>query len=147
MSSVYTWNFGDGGTSNSTNPSHTYTTAGTYTVCLKLSGTNANAEPCIDSFCKTVVVNSNVGLQEKELSKLTIYPNPASSEFSLLNPANKEMKELIIMDLSGKVVLRTNLHNTTSKELTINTQLLAKGIYEIQLNTGDQLYRSKLIIE
>lgn len=147
VSSAYTWNFGDGGTSNSTNPSHTYTTAGTYTVCLKLSGTNANAEPCIDSFCKTLVVNSNVGLQEKELHKLTIYPNPASSEFTLLNPTNKEMKELIMIDLTGKVVFRKNLNNTTIKELTIDTQLFAKGIYEIQLNTGDQLYRSKLSIE
>lgn len=30
----YSWNFGDGGTSTSANPSHTYTTAGTYTVTL-----------------------------------------------------------------------------------------------------------------
>ncbi|MBP6624334.1 MAG: PKD domain-containing protein [Chitinophagaceae bacterium] len=147
VSSVYTWNFGDGGTSNTTNPSHTYATAGTYTVCLKLGGTNANAEPCIDSFCKTVVVNSNVGLQEKELAKLTIFPNPASGEFTLLNPANKEMKELIIINIAGKVIQRINLNNMSSKELKVDTHLLSKGIYEIQLNTGDQLYRSKLSIE
>ncbi len=32
------WNFGDGGTSNSTNPSHTYNLAGTYTVSLTITG-------------------------------------------------------------------------------------------------------------
>jgi gliding motility-associated-like protein len=36
----YQWSFGDGGTSTLTNPSHTYTTAGTYT--LQLIVTNAN---------------------------------------------------------------------------------------------------------
>ena len=36
----YQWNFGDGNTSTQTNPSHTYTTAGTYT--LQLVVTNAN---------------------------------------------------------------------------------------------------------
>ncbi|MFH1687738.1 MAG: PKD domain-containing protein [bacterium] len=30
----YSWTFGDGGTSTATNPSHTYTTAGTFTVIL-----------------------------------------------------------------------------------------------------------------
>jgi gliding motility-associated-like protein len=35
---TYAWNFGDGSTSTQPNPSHTYTTAGSYTVTL--SGTN-----------------------------------------------------------------------------------------------------------
>jgi hypothetical protein len=39
----YAWTFGDGGTSTAKSPSHTYTTAGTYTVALTVSnagGTN-----------------------------------------------------------------------------------------------------------
>jgi len=35
----YSWTFGDGGTSTATNPSHTYTAAGTYTV--ELTATNS----------------------------------------------------------------------------------------------------------
>ncbi len=34
---AYAWNFGDGSTSTTTNPSHTYLTAGTYTVTLKVT--------------------------------------------------------------------------------------------------------------
>jgi PKD repeat protein len=41
----YSWNFGDGGTSKLQNPSHTYTTAGTYTATLTVTdnqgGTNS----------------------------------------------------------------------------------------------------------
>ncbi|MCB9896754.1 MAG: S8 family serine peptidase [Planctomycetes bacterium] len=36
--STWAWTFGDGGTSNATNPSHTYTTAGTYDVSLTVTG-------------------------------------------------------------------------------------------------------------
>lgn len=35
----YSWNFGDGSTSTQANPSHTYTTAGAYTVTLQVSST------------------------------------------------------------------------------------------------------------
>ena len=34
FSNSYYWDFGDGNTSTSTNPSHTYTSFGTYTVSL-----------------------------------------------------------------------------------------------------------------
>lgn len=49
----YLWSFGDGSTSISPNPSYTYTTAGSYTVKLKVS----NANGCIDSIEKINVVN------------------------------------------------------------------------------------------
>jgi Zn-dependent metalloprotease len=40
-STTYLWNFGDGGTSTSANPSHTYTSAGSFTVTLYASGSTA----------------------------------------------------------------------------------------------------------
>jgi cytochrome c len=40
----YSWTFGDGGTSTAANPSHTYTTSGTYTATLKVTdSTNLSA--------------------------------------------------------------------------------------------------------
>lgn len=38
--SAYLWNFGDGGTSTDSKPSHTWTTNGTYTVTLKVQDNN-----------------------------------------------------------------------------------------------------------
>ncbi len=52
---MYNWDFGDGSNSNAQNPSHTYASAGTYTV--KLISTYGNTG-CKDSINKTVDVQS-----------------------------------------------------------------------------------------
>lgn len=55
-----TWSFGDGTSSYAPNPSHTYTAAGTYTVCLIVKKNNnaPGTQPCIRYICKTVVVQA-----------------------------------------------------------------------------------------
>lgn len=50
----WSWDFGDGGTSTTENPSHTFTANGTYTVCLDAS--NAEGE---DTVCKAVTISGN----------------------------------------------------------------------------------------
>lgn len=52
----WNWDFGDGGTSTSQNPSHTYAAAGTYTVCLIISDGS-----CTDTSCQVLTVPSTGG--------------------------------------------------------------------------------------
>ena len=47
------WDFGDGGTSNSQNPSHTYSSAGTFTVTLTATNTAGSSE-----FSRSVTVDT-----------------------------------------------------------------------------------------
>lgn len=51
----YAWNFGDGNTSTAQNPSHTYTSAGTFTVKLTVTNTNG----CTNTYTanELVVIN------------------------------------------------------------------------------------------
>lgn len=59
-SSSYIWTFGDGATSTSINPSHTYTSAGNYSVKLKALGTSSCNTT--DSIIKTNFVTiTNIG--------------------------------------------------------------------------------------
>ncbi|GIV25102.1 MAG: hypothetical protein KatS3mg026_0794 [Bacteroidia bacterium] len=61
---TYSWNFGDGNTSTATNPIHTYTSPGTYTVWLKVdNGT------CADSTYLYVVISPKPGISVS-------YPSP-----------------------------------------------------------------------
>lgn len=45
------WSFGDGTSSTVQDPQHYYTAAGTYPVCLTITGNN-----CTDTYCKNVVI-------------------------------------------------------------------------------------------
>ncbi len=74
---AWSWTFGDGGTSTAQNPSHTYTSAGYYTVALtasKSGGSNTNTQANYIAACTEVVVypSSYSGtLQSGSLSNLT----------------------------------------------------------------------------
>jgi hypothetical protein len=50
----WVWAFGDSNTSTLQNPSHTYATAGTYTVCLYVTAVHNDGTVCEDHFCWTV---------------------------------------------------------------------------------------------
>jgi len=58
---VYTWDFGDGHTSNETSPSHLYEETGTYTVTLTASAGGGN---CIDEKTVTIEVGDAFGKDE-----------------------------------------------------------------------------------
>ncbi len=51
----YYWTFGDGTNSTSSNPNHTYSTGGSYTVCLTMIDSSSG---CSDQTCKNVTVAS-----------------------------------------------------------------------------------------
>lgn len=54
--STYLWDFGDGNFSTVQNPTHTYSSAGTYTVCLIISNVCGDA----DTICQTIsLCNAN----------------------------------------------------------------------------------------
>jgi PKD repeat protein len=50
---VFSWNFGDGDTSNLKSPSHTYTTIGAHNVCLTINNVDVN---CSSTFCENITV-------------------------------------------------------------------------------------------
>ena len=58
-STTYLWNFGDGGTSTSATPSHTYTTAGTFTVTLYATGSTACSNS--DTLIRTAYIDVTNG--------------------------------------------------------------------------------------
>jgi len=62
------WTFGDGQFSTLQNPSHTFSQAGFYTVCLTIQGPDSL---CYDTYCETVNVGGSGGCQ----AQFTYYPD------------------------------------------------------------------------
>jgi PKD repeat protein len=58
---VNNWSFGDGGNSSATNPTYTYSSAGTYTVCLTAYYQDSTGGFCIDTLCQPVTVQGGGG--------------------------------------------------------------------------------------
>jgi hypothetical protein len=76
------------------------------------------------------------------LQGVMLYPNPASSQFSIDIPA--DASSLRIMSVSGQVLRQQTLSRGIH---TIAIQDLNAGIYFVQVNSGEQQVVKKLIKE
>lgn len=76
-----------------------------------------------------------------DISKVTIYPNPASSEVTLDNL--KIGSEIEIYNLTGNLVVQIQ---STSNNVTIQTDKLPMGPYLVLVKTSNEIKRSKLIL-
>lgn len=97
---AYNWNFGDGGTSTSENPTHLYTEAGAYTV-----GLNAWNDYCSDTYQMVVTVETVSAIGQVSG---TIQPTLARQHagWTVSHPA--EAFEVEVFDLTGRVLHRAS---------------------------------------
>lgn len=73
-----------------------------------------------------------------------IYPNPSSQEITIeLNSENK-MSQIIITNYLGEQIIKMdNIENNLQK---ININNLPAGIYQVSINSNNQIFSSKLVI-
>ncbi|MDP2687682.1 MAG: T9SS type A sorting domain-containing protein [Aequorivita sp.] len=75
---------------------------------------------------------------------VTIYPNPASSEFTIALP--KTMKaEIRIFDITGKLLIY-EANTLISNKHTVDVSSLSSGTYFVRLNTEEGTATKKLLI-
>lgn len=138
----YVWQFGDGNTSTIQNPTHTYTTGGTYTVKL-IATNNCGMDTSINT---VLIVLSSTSEALKGLG-LEVYPNPASDKVFVRINANETIHiHLDIIDMAGNI-LQKNKHSILGETIIpIETETYSSGLYLLRLTTeaGSAVY--KLII-
>lgn len=129
----WSWDFGDGGTSNSQNTSHTYASTGTYTVCLLIDN------PACDtvSTCQTVTITSTAGIEEAELIDLVkIFPNPSNGLVNVhVNFTKNSSLDLKVIDVLGKVHYQSTSSNEDREfKKIIDISELSRGTYVLYIN-------------
>jgi hypothetical protein len=78
--------------------------------------------------------------------KFTVYPNPSTGQITLRYAQAKMFDAVIkIWSVDGKLVYTQLRKNSTNLQEQI--QLRAKGMYLIELKTGDKIYNQKVVIQ
>lgn len=148
---TYAWDFGDGATSVVTNPSHSYSTAGTYTVTLIATNTNGGAKD-------TVSHNVNVIIKPKAI--ISVHSDTVSVAVPM-PIGNADYKRYTVTALSNAanpstIVLGSIAHT----EITIDTVYIprndssqyavvndADAVFGIQLDTlANYRFNVRLIV-
>lgn len=136
----YAWDFGDGGTSAATNPTYSYASEGTYTVCLEVTSSCGVVEHCE----QLSVSGNNVGLTEIAQSGILVYPNPTVGSVNF-KVSNANMKHILIVDVVGKHIIETEIEG---EHTVVDMGSLTPGTYFYMITdaSGATILTDKLVV-
>jgi len=141
----YQWNFHDGTTSTSSNPSHTFTDIRTYMVTLIVTDSDGFKDMAYIKIRVDEIADGTLATDRfVDTIDITIFPNPTENEINIqfLETINIEM--VSIYDIFGKEVFTKKIQSPDGK-LILNPNL-STGLYIIKLNTSEKGSISKKII-
>lgn len=155
----YLWDFGDSTTSTLQYPTHTYAGAGPYQLCLTITDSSG----CTDTHCDSLMAGRSAtgitltvlpqlitGVTELQtISEFTASPNPVGAETTIsYNITKNSAVELSVFDLTGNKIaeIENTMKQAGSYSIRWNSENMSKGMYLLQLRTGDQLSARKLVI-
>jgi PKD repeat protein len=122
---VYNWDFDGLGTSTQQNPSFTFSSNGTYNVCLTVE----SVDGCTDVVCHNVVV-TGLGLREHSSVKMNVYPNPSNGNFTI--ESNSNITRISVKNVIGQNVFSKNVNANNTQ---ISLEDVNNGFYFIELET------------
>jgi hypothetical protein len=136
------WHWGDGSSTNGLYPSHTYTVAGLYNICVTVyTSCGDSANTCRnDSIYRVAnnssmvyinVVHNTTGVNQLSLNinKLIIYPNPSSNNITIQSAT--ELGVISIYNALGEKVKETRT-KMQEPRVEIDISNLPAGIYTVQ---------------
>lgn len=126
---TYLWNFGDGFSSTAQNPSHTYTSVGSYAVCLAIY---SNGGLCQDAFCDSVYVANVDSTGSACVTSFTV--SSSSQSISCTNTSSVNSNFFYsywdIYDATNTPVLSGGTTNITYFPPTSGTYLICLDAYD-----------------
>lgn len=139
--STYQWNFGDAGTSTLTSPTHLYTSSGTYIVTLIA----VNSIGCADTVTDTITLLSTT---DWTFGGVHVYPMPFAGECTVETSTGwNAFTRISLVDVSGREVAQLWSGSGLYGRLCLSVPAIAPGIYLMQVQAGEQIWRSRVVKE
>ncbi|MBI2966697.1 MAG: PKD domain-containing protein [Bacteroidetes bacterium] len=126
---VYSWDFGDAmGTSNLFNPVYTYSSTGSYFVCLSVD----DGAGCSGIFCDTVDIS--VGIKENDFTDTRFIIKPAMQGIVIFSQKDKIIKAEVINSAGMKI---HTAQGTSANNLSVPLPGAGTGIYYVRIWSHD----------
>ena len=139
----YEWDFGDGGSSTDSNPSHEFIDYRdlVFDVCLTVTNGCSTTQYC-ESLALTVT-----GIQDLSSAGIDMYPNPSDGNINLdFRKAPKDAYKIEIYDMTGKRVKSEFLDTKMEFESHLSFQILVSGNYLMKIVSSKMSAQQKIII-
>jgi len=158
------WSWGDGSSTVGFYPSHTYSAAGVYSICLsttlscgspttvcwmgniyKPSGQNGENGAMVT--LNVLNPNNAVGIKQNAPTATTFkyYPSPVSDVLTLeLGNAGTHVS-IRILDAVGKTIRNEKVSANDTGKINLNVSELATGLYYLQVDNNGTTQNAKLI--
>jgi hypothetical protein len=153
------WYWGDSTSTSGLYPSHMYSVAGKYNICVAVTDTaGCTATSCLNdsvyrlsnnsTYSNMVYINVMNGNQPMGINQLSlnnnqaiIYPNPTNNSF-IIETTNIEKQTIQVFDVNGKMVLTQFINGKTSLDVTN----LSKGVYNLSIINSTGVVNKRLVI-
>ncbi|MCB0737991.1 MAG: T9SS type A sorting domain-containing protein [Bacteroidetes bacterium] len=150
----YLWDFGDGNTSTSKTPTHSYSTDGPYYLCLNIKDPNGW---CYDEFCDSIGVDTfgrldkrkkqgfgiqivngkqTVGSQEIDFIE-SVYPNPVEDVLQIqFKKEQNADAQVHLFSLDGRLLLQSKIENNADENvMNLDLSNLHNGVYILNISS------------
>jgi len=119
--------------------------AGQSEVFIKFVGTSNYGN---NLYIDNINVSSATSVSENELTSLSVYPNPASTEVNVSFEAKNADYSVKLVDLQGRVIANQNLSNLNGTQvISIPTSTVAKGSYIVSITSNGMTSTKSVVIK
>ncbi|MDX2444373.1 MAG: PKD domain-containing protein [Bacteroidales bacterium] len=141
-SDSYYWDFGDGNTSNETNPIHFYQESGEYNVTLTSYNENCG-EVAFSDTLRVLQLDAET-IKLKDIVRL--YPNPTSGILTIeINKSFQKDIQVEILNVHGQKIYSRHFWSEGIKE-HIDLKPFPKGVYIVRVVSDNLIRSGKLIL-
>ncbi|NVO02874.1 MAG: T9SS type A sorting domain-containing protein, partial [Bacteroidetes bacterium] len=101
---------------------------------------------CVSSDTIVITFDPCTGIVENNVTNFNVVPNPSNGEFYLTVSGISEITNINIYNMNGQIIYKEEIKTDFNNKL-INLQSYPKGMYFIRLNSKNNSYTEKIIID